>query len=66
MSFNNITVINKPFTRWRHTTVRPTTTITTTATATTAITTRILYEFFFFFVQIKAFFLFQPHGVYQI
>ena len=58
MSFNNITVINKPFTRWRHTTVRTTTTITTTATATTAITTRILYEFVFF-VQIKAFFYFN-------
>ena len=39
MSFNHRTVINKPFARWRLTTVSTTTTATATATADT--TTRI-------------------------
>ena len=38
MSFNHITVINKPFARWRLTTVSTTTTAIATATATTATT----------------------------
>ena len=65
MSFNHITVINKPFARWRLTTVSTTTTAIATATAKTATTIPESFRSLLFLCKLGLL-LFHPHWVYQI
>ena len=62
MSFNHITVIKKPFARWRLTTVSTTTTAIATATATAKTATTIPESFrSLLFLCKLGLLLFHPH-----